>query len=419
MNGSVLNDGRGRSAAGLVLVAFLFGASLLGQETPVSLPTPARSQTVLLEYREVPFSFFQANPRLTSENKPFVKEPGALGKNAIRGRLVFDKNNHSVPYLWDYKKRRLYLDLNGNQDLTDDVQGGYAPVSLRVSDHHQCFTNLHLVFPSPSGNHRALVDLTLYQGSPQPFAFMECHSFWEGRIMLQGKEWQLGFIESDLSGSTASEGFVLLRAWAGRDKSFSLNRSSATLDAFAFSRNIFFDTQAYRVEGQFVHQENVPKYQMTWREQTMPLGSLQLTGQFIDRLVLTRQAEKPGLESMQVVLLQPRPIVQIPTGTYQGWQVHLKTAQAGANPLKQERASQLAAPLVVSSLTNPSTLAIGGPLTNSVQIRSEGRVVRFTYQLVGAGGTTYQLLTQDRGKPPTFTISKSGKAIHSGRFEFG
>lgn len=423
MNGSIQNRRRAKSAPGLVLLAFMLGTSLLAQTGAPSTPSPekAKAQTVELEYREVPFSFFFASPRLTPENKPFLKEPGSLGKNPLRGRLVFDNNNHSIPYLWDYKKRRLYLDLNLNQDLSDDSDGVFTPSSLHLSDYRQLFTNVHLAFPDPSGHHRALVDITFYQSSPRPYAYLECRSFWDGRISLQGKDWQLGYIESDLSGSTASSGFLLLRPWAERDQPFSLNPSSTALDAFAYCPNIFFEAQAYQVSGQFFQKDKVSKYRMIWQEQATEMGSLQLTGQFIHRLVLTRTAAKPDHEAMRVILHQPKPIVQVPTGYYREYQVHLKSSHNAANPTDIEllRLRNRKFASVDVNSTNTATLAVGGPLTNSVHIASEGRLLRFSYQLVGAGGGTYQLLTQDRATPPTFTIYKNRKKIHSGRFEFG
>jgi hypothetical protein len=42
-----------------------------------------------------------------------------------------------------------------------------------------------------------------------------------------------------------------------------------------------------------------------------------------------------------------------------------------------------------------------------------------SYRLLGAGGEPYQLVKQDRSKPPEFTIHFGDKQLASGKFEFG
>jgi hypothetical protein len=144
-------------------------------------------------------------------------------------------------------------------------------------------------------------------------------------------------------------------------------------------------------------------------EQSIALGDLKITGQFIRRLVLTGG---PYL----VILDQPSDVVTIPTGSYNQSDIQLE--QNGAEAFCNSGQSQVARRLSVTDKT-PAGLTAGGPLTNSVTASRHGRDLRLDYRLVGAGGETYQLANQDRSKPPEFAIYKGDKKIASGKFEFG
>jgi hypothetical protein len=62
---------------------------------------------------------------------------------------------------------------------------------------------------------------------------------------------------------------------------------------------------------------------------------------------------------------------------------------------------------------------VGGPLTNSVSVVRQGQDLVLNYRLVGAGGETYKMANTDSTKPPGFVISKNGRKLASGAFEFG
>jgi hypothetical protein len=60
---------------------------------------------------------------------------------------------------------------------------------------------------------------------------------------------------------------------------------------------------------------------------------------------------------------------------------------------------------------------VGGPLTNCVTVSRHGRALNLSYQCVGAGSETYQLLGARR--EPEFAAYRAGKQIASGKFQFG
>ena len=69
------------------------------------------------------------------------------------------------------------------------------------------------------------------------------------------------------------------------------------------------------------------------------------------------------------------------------------------------------------SAASPAVLKVGGPLTNSVAANRHGRSLNLSYQLLGAGGETYQLLGARR--QPEFAAYRADKKIASAKFEFG
>lgn len=63
------------------------------------------------------------------------------------------------------------------------------------------------------------------------------------------------------------------------------------------------------------------------------------------------------------------------------------------------------------------TIKVGAPLIPTIKVQRKSRILRLSYDLLGAGGEAYT--TGDRSKPPTFAIYKGQKQIASGKFEFG
>jgi len=151
-----------------------------------------------------------------------------------------------------------------------------------------------------------------------------------------------------------------------------------------------------------------PRLQFT--EQTVALGDLKLTGQFIQRLML------PGVNGYLVICDRPSQTVKVPTGDYSTPEVLLDQngVQAYCKPIQWQPGKKFS----VTART-PATLAVGGPLTNSVEVTRHGAELRLNYQLLGAGGQVYHMLRVDSSQPPGFAIYKGEKQIASGTFEFG
>jgi len=240
----------------------------------------------------------------------------------------------------------------------------------------------------------------------EPYCTVELRSFWQGRVILPGRDWQVGIIPN-FSPVSFETGQLLLRPWAERDKPF--NVYSGSLATVPFSRKLFVDDHAYQLDLIAGSQNGEAKPALQFTEQTVALGELKITGKFIQRLVL------PGGPYL-VVLDQPAASVQVPTGSYN--QPDILLEQNGAEAFCQSSRLQVGRRISVADKT-PAVLNVGGPLTNSVIASRHGQDLRLDYRLVGAGGETYQLVNQNRSQPPEFAIYKGDKKIASGKFEFG
>ncbi len=381
---------------------FLRAAGLVPSSSP-----SANTALASLEYQETDHSIINWGVPLTTQTTPFKKEPAAAAGKIIRGVLNFGGgSSNAVPFVWQRDAGKLYLDLNRDQDLTDDPAGAFSARTAPV--YFQTFTNIHLLFNTAAGKCPALADIIFYDYGSEPECTLAIRSFWQGKVTLQGRDWQVGIIQNNLAQSGSFEnGRLLLRPWEKRNQPFTTLPSS--LDTVPFSRELFVDGQAYQLDLAARTPDSEAKLALQFTEQSVALGELKITGKFIQRLVL------PG-GSYLVVLDQPAASVKIPAGSYNKPDILLE--QNGVEAYCYSSQLQVGGGISVGDKT-PAVLDAGGPLTNSVTASRDGQDLRLDYRLIGAGGATYQLVNRDVSKPPQFAIYKDGKKIESGAFEFG
>jgi len=416
MKNAEFNSARARSVTGFLLVVawvWLALAASTSAGAEADRPPPASlaaTQSVYLDYRELNYSVSYWGLSLATQSASFKKEPDLGVRKVVRGTMKFGSSTEQfLPFIWDQAGGKLYLDLNRNQDLTDDPTGVRScSQPARYSNRYQTFTNVHLAFKTPMGSHDLLADLNLHYYR-QLGGGISSRSYWSGKVSLQGREWQLGIVE-DPSGTPGSPegGYLLLRPWAAREQSFNLQDGS--LDGFRFCRDLFFGEEAYRLDYAYLEQDGKPRYRIDIKAQRAELGELKLAGRFIKRLVLTGA-------KFAAVLDQPEAVVKVPVGTYRQCQVQL--AQGGTEAFR-ESSRYGASPEdkgTTVTATKPAVLTVGGPLTNSVTVNRSGRSLNLGYELLGAGGETYQLL--GARLRPEFAAYRAGKKVASGKFEFG
>jgi hypothetical protein len=253
-----------------------------------------------------------------------------------------------------------------------------------------------------------LADITFYDYASRPYCNLELRSFWQGRVTLQGLDWQAGIIPNLSNQSNSFEnGQLLLRPWEKRNQPFSADDGS--LATVPFSRKLFLDGHAYQLDLAVRPQGGEARPALQFTEQSAALGELKIAGKFIQRLVLSGG---PQL----VVLDQPAASVQVPTGSYIHPDILLK--QNGVEAFCKPGQTQIRWRFSVNDKT-PAVLNVGGPLTNSVIVSRHGHDLRLDYRLVGAGGEIYQLANQNRSQPPEFAAYKGDRKIASDKFAYG
>jgi hypothetical protein len=404
---------RGLATLGLLL--------LVGATAGAADSLAGAHQTVYLEYQELGSRIKGWQLNITPQTEPFKKEPDWGGRHICRGTInsafhgverpgAPPGHTINLPFAWDYTQGKLYLDLNRNGDLAEHPACSTQPGS---GDYfYETFTNIHLAFNGEAPSHPVLVDIALYahKGKSISGGNLTWYSFWQGKAVMQGQECQVGLIEHPNHLGSTAEASMLLRPWTEHEKPFSLE--DGLLAGFDYCTNLFAYGQAYRLTCAYLPGD-AAKYKLELSEAPAELGEVVLTGKSIQRVVLwEHQAKAP----YTVVLDRPQPKVRVPVGTYSRYWAALR--EKATEAFSDYRDWGRPKPVTVTAASLLS-LPIGGPLTNWVAVQNQGRTLTFEYQLQGAGGRYRLSGPVDRSKPPEVAISREGKSVDSGKFEFG
>jgi hypothetical protein len=160
----------GTALLAMAVIALSFTGSAWGRDESVPAHAPPGTvTTVPLEYQETNLEFLFRDVPVERRLIPFPKEPASAHGPVVRGMLKFGANpSNAIPFVWRGGSKKLFLDLNRNQDLTDDPDGALpaqALFSVGPSFVHQMFTNVPLTFPATSAGAPMRVDLYLAMGS--------------------------------------------------------------------------------------------------------------------------------------------------------------------------------------------------------------------------------------------------------------
>ena len=292
----------GRPAAMLMaaVLALACPVSASGREVTTRPGTASGAViTVPLEYQETSYPFLFRHVPVERRLGHFPKEPAVAHGPVVRGVLKFSGNtSNAIPFIWQGGPKKLYLDLNRNQDLTDDP-AGVVPArvlwSVGPNSIHQMFTNVPLAFPASSAGAPMLVDLELSMDllrRPGEPLFTAClRSYWQGKVAREGHDWQVGLVQN-LSGRPGSFrlGELLLRPWEERSKPFSAscevpedtlalawegkNWIMRASDAFSFTPKVFFEGHAFQLDWSAEPRGREDKLALRLTEQPTALGRL-------------------------------------------------------------------------------------------------------------------------------------------------
>jgi hypothetical protein len=380
----------------------------------LSWPASAANTEMVLEQQPAPFLRIQSSGYLQNQDVPFRKAP-ALGKQPVfRQWLKFGQDtNNALGLIWDRSEGKLYLDLNRNLDLTDD------PVFVNANSRReteQYFTNITFNVKQPGGWVPVVVDMRIFDSDSgrggRIYASMQLRSFWQAKVDLHGKPWQVGLIVTPFTdrflapfgeryrGATE---FLVLRPWAERTNF--LTPVQPLTGAFPYTEQVYCDGEAFKLSQRWENRDGKMAASLSMEPQQPKLVELTLTGQFVNKALLFPS------NGYSILLSQPAGMVKIPPGFYNICGVSLKNGDV--------EAMQMIYDTRPVDLTSPTKLALGGPLTNSVQLTRQGKFLRMNYMLVGTDQAMYQLTKMDRSKPPEFCVYRNGKKISAGKFEFG
>jgi hypothetical protein len=395
-------------AACLTLATSVCFAAAPGEPSSAAPPSSERPLQVPLAWQEWAESSGPLDTytlRFSPEIKPFLKEPDFGRHRVVRGAFGCGaRTNEFIPFAWDQTANRLYLDLNGDRDLTDDSEATYAG---EYEGQLQLFPRVKLNFNTPSGRHRYLVDLRLGGlTTAQLYGTYVLRCFWQGRVELGGRPYQIGLVENPDAKTVADQArYLLFRASDARTEPIRLN--PGTPHTIHWPRMVHLAGQSFSLSSQYTNQGVSPCYLLELTPARPQLGELRLSGQNLYRLIL----QQPG--GYTAILDTPGSAKKIPAGTYQTAEVWLRYGAA-------EAFYDGLLPLTVGADASVS-LPIGGPLTNLVVAERSGDNLVLRYQLVGAGRhpLTYRMSTEDRTNPPGWTILSGGRQIASGKFAYG
>jgi hypothetical protein len=390
------------------------------QERAAAAPAGS-TQTVYLEYREMDSRINGSRLNITPQAGSFKKEPDWGGRTICRGTInsafrgvetpgASPGHSINLPFAWDYKQGKLYLDVNRNGDLTDDAV--YSTTPSPGNYHYQTFTNIQLTFDAQALAHRVLVDIAVYgyDGKNISGGNLTWHSYWQGKALLGDRECQVGLVENPNHLGSTVEAHLLFRPWQDRDVPFSLEDGLMT--GFEYCTNLFAHGHAYRLSCAYLPGD-APRFKLELTHAEPELGEVALTGKYIERLILKEhQAKVPFI----VVLDWPATTARIPVGTYNSSWVALKEKETRA--FSDYRDWFRVRPVTISA-GKAAVLQAGGPLTNSVTVENQGRILSIEYQMLGAGGRYRLAGPVDRTKPPEVAIYQNGKKVGSGKFEYG
>lgn len=365
---------------------------------------PHFPREVVLRPEAVPYDLATVDWDLAKTNGPFLKEPELSRRHVFRRVLQFGKDtNNAFGLIWDLPKRKLYVDLNRNRDLTDGAAGVFVTTNKGCA---QLFTNVTLPLKTAMGLSPATVDLFLYSDIEGSWAKVRLtsHSLWQARLAFEGEEWQVALLD-DLFGAEGpvAAKFLLLRPWTSRTNYVLLY--DASCGPVPFPDQLFWLGQAFHLERRFDTSGATPVCKLGFTPQQPTLTELRLSGEFIYYAVLR------DTNGYTAVMGEPPGTVKVPRGIYAASTVWLKKGAATA--------WRLATPPLVVDATAPTNVVLGGPLMNSVELSRAGRSLIMDYRLKGTDGGAYRLAQTERGEPPEFTVFHGGKKVGSGRFRFG
>lgn len=328
----------------------------------------------------------------------FKKEPAYLSKVVQRATAMIGTapNQRPLGFAWDVAAGKLYVDANGNLDLTDDPPAGHPEVNYGQTR----FTNIALEVPMGTLKVPTLCNFFFYTDSNINYPQLEVLTGWSGTWTIDGVSHHIEVVDRNLDGRfDTTDGFLL-------DESF----GSSSLPGAIVLGGLPYDLTFKPIAGQ-----PNPSLECAVAPHPGPAGVLNLAGKSIESLYLNG--------SSLVLVAHPGPVIRLPQGHYNVASLDLKSTGTPNTATAIHWTNGYAGQISTGDTSftvrenEPATLKMGGPLAASIEAVPDGDIVRLSYTLVGNGGEHYPPNLQ--GVPPGFEVYKGDRKIAAGKFEFG
>ena len=297
----------------------------------------------------------------------------------VRGALVTGPNPKSdlLGFAVDSKRKRLYLDLNRNLDLTDDPKGvhysGFFTNWKRYSDIDIYVQRGEMHIPYR-------IDLWINR-------FSSVKSGWSGTIDRGETIWILDVVDN-LDGVLDRKDILAIDFG---------NR-------FPWNPNLFLDGEAFDLAYLFENRDGTGVLVIEARPIHPPMGRLKIEGAGIEQLVLTGY--------FNAIINQPQKEIMVPAGRYTRKIVYIGSDEESERGFSGRIKYSLE---IVEGET--TVMKAGKPLRNSVEWTRRGSMIDLKYALVGVGGEKYSESFGNRDY--RFKIYHGNQVVHSGKFDYG
>jgi hypothetical protein len=366
----------------------------------------AGEYVVPLEHAKAVKGFFSIHLIESPRTAPFTNEPAAPAQGWRRGTLRLNKSDaRPMAYLWS-TDGTLRLDLNRNEDLSDDPAGVYKARDAfshgAYSYSHSSFTNVLWIEDAKSAP--LMVDLSLWENGGRRGASGRLKSYQSGKLEIDGKAWEVGVFQS-LNRAGGETELFLLRPWEQRKDT--IGAEAPYTDTFKAAKKVAFGGRTFDMAFSPGEIGGSGAGTVKLVEQPVAYGELTIAGH-VERVVLE------GQDTIAIVDA-PGKTVKVPAGRYESYRVRLGS---GANAAFRETSGRRDRAVVVEG-SKTAVLAVGGPLTNSATVDKRGSQLSLNYKLLGLGGEPYEFRDDSRDTPPRYTIYEGDRKVASGNFEYG
>jgi hypothetical protein len=352
--------------------------------------TPDRE--VVCDLRFKPSGF---NLGLTAKADASIKEtngPNFEGRKVSRGVIQSrEPNAKPMLFVWDKSKGNLYLDLNNNLDLTDDVNGVFSSGPGKFDK---------MQVERQFGETRVPYVIRAYLFYSSDYYQFTVLSGFEGEAELGSKRRRISFADNMNGIAGTGDYFAITSA----DSNF---RPPADEPGIYAPNDVFLDGKNWAVSYEFMTVDGQACVRARFKETPRETGKVLIEGKFIRYLTLKNGRSITVFENIEGEVVAP-------AGKQTLGQIFLDGGKAGLFERNTYSYEQLDV-----RKNETLTLKAGGPLNNSVKVKHIGRVLQFSYKLVGADEKEYTSRNRNAENAPKFAVFKGDKEIGSGTFKFG